>query len=183
MRRLVAAGGLALALLLVGATAADAAQLNGGCSGSATSLDGDGNELDEVSGPGPGGTKSDPFLVDTDGTISYQGSTPAIFHNHKWHVDVLGITVKSGGSKNGSNQSDTSGDVDVDDYVPISAVGLFKASGGIDADEGSCDGSVWVKVVGSPVGTVGWIAGVAASVIGGAGLVSTALQLFKKGGA
>lgn len=182
MRRLAAAGAFALAVLLLGAPGAGAAQLKGGCAGSATSLDADGNKLDEASAPGSGGTKSDPFLVDTDGTITYEGTTPTVFHNHSWHVDVSGVEVKSGGSKNGTNQSGTDGEVKVDDYIPVSAVGLYKGTGGISADEGSCDGSVWVKVVGSPVGTVAWVAGAAASVIGGAGLATTVLQLLKKGG-
>ena len=180
MRKLVTAGGLVLVLLVLGAAVAEAATLDGGCEGSATSFDEDGDPLSQVAGPGTGGTKSDPFIVDTDGSIAYEGTSPAAFHDHTWHVDVMGVEVKGGGSKNAGDETATDGVVDVDDYVPLSMVGLFKATGGISADEGSCDGSMWVKVAGSPVGSVAWIGGVVATVLGGAGLVSTVLSLLKK---
>jgi len=182
MRRLAAAAGIALALLVIGASTAGAAALGGGCNGSATSTDGNGQQLDAVAAPGAGGTGGNPFLVDVDGTVDYQGGTPGVFHNHSWHVDVFGITVKSGGSANGSNKSSTSGTEQVDDYLPLNAVGLYYVSGGITADEGSCSGSAWVKIVGSPVGTIGWIAGLVATVLGAAGLVGTAMPLLRRGG-
>lgn len=181
MRTLAAGAGIALALLVFSAPVASAADLDGGCQGSATSKDADGNELDTASAPGPGATKDDPFLVDTDGTVDYEGTTPTVFHDHSWHIDISGATVESGGSKNGTNQAGTSGTLNVDDYIPVNAVGLYKATGGISADEGSCSGSAWVKVVGSPVGTIGWIAGVVGVVFGAAGLVSTAMPMLRRG--
>lgn len=182
MRRLAAGAGVVLALLVLGASTADAASLSGGCKGTATSSDKGGNQLSTMSGPGQGGTKSNPFLVDTDGTVDYSGTTPTVFHNHKWNVDISGVTVKSGGAKNGTNQAGTSGTVQVSDYLPINAVGLYRASGGITAAEGSCSGSAWVKVVGSPAGTIGWIAGLVATVLGAAGIVRTAMPLLRRGG-
>jgi len=182
MRRLAAAAGVALALLVLGASTADAASLGGGCRGTATSSDENGNQLSTMSGPGAGGTSSDPFLVDTDGTVDYEGTTPNVFHNHSWHVDISGATVKSGGSRNGTNQAGTSGTVQVDDYLPVNAVGLYRATGGITADEGSCSGSAWIKVVGSPVGTIAWIVGLVTTVLGAAGIVSTAMPLVRRGG-
>jgi hypothetical protein len=181
MRRLVAGAGLALVLLVLLAPMAAAANLNGGCKGSATSLDGDGNDLDMVAGPGAGGTKSDPFIVDTDGTVDYEGTSPTVFHDHSWNVDLSGITLKEGGSKNGTNQSGTSGTVKVDDYLPIDAVGLYRVSGGIEAAEGSCSGSAWIKVAGSPAGSLGWIAGVVVTVLGAAGLAVTASPILRRG--
>lgn len=173
--RLVPVGvGAAFAVVLLAAPA-DAAQLTGGCAGSAVSFDSDGVELDEVVAPGDGGTSKRPFDVDPDGTVEYEGSTPVAFHDHSWHVDVMGITVKDGGSENNDDQQASDGVVEVADYLPFDAVGLFKVSGGIDAAEGSCDGSMWVKVAGSPVGTIPWIVGVAATAAGFAALAGPAI--------
>jgi len=182
MRKLATGATLVLVLLIIAAPAADAAKLTGGCQGSATSSDKDGNKLGSASAPGAGGTKSDPFLVDVDGTVDYKGTSAGVFHNHSWHVDVLGITVRSGGSKNGTNQAGTSGTEKVSKYLPVDAVGLYYVSGGITASEGSCSGSAWVKVAGSPVGTVGWIAGLVATVLGVAGMLGTAMPLLRRGG-
>jgi len=182
MRKVAAGAAVALVLLVVGATTAGAAELDGGCKGSGVSKDGNGKQLDTASAPGQGGTKDDPFLVTQDGTVDYQGTSPTVFHNHSWHVDISGATVKSGGSRNGTNQAGTSGTVQVDDYLPVNAVGLYRATGGITADEGSCSGSAWIKVVGSPVGTIAWIVGLVTTVLGAAGIVSTALPLVRRGG-
>jgi len=182
MRKLATGAVLALVLLVFAAPAAGAANLGGGCTGSATSTDADGTKLDTAYAPGSGGTKSDPFLVDADGTVDYEGTTPTVFHDHSWHVDVSGIAVKDGSSDNGTNQSATSGTEQVDDYVPVKVVGLYRVSGGITADEGSCSGSAWIKVVGSPVGTVGWIAGVVLTILGAGGIVRTAMPLLRRGG-
>ena len=182
MRKLATGAVMALVLLVLAASAAGAANLSGGCQGSATSTDGNGLQLDTASAPGAGGTASNPFLVDVDGTVDYQGGTPDVFHHHHWHVDVFGISVKTGGSANGSNKASTSGTEQVDDYLPLNAVGLYYVSGGITADEGSCSGNAWVKIVGSPVGTVGWIAGVVATALGAVGMLGTAMPLLRRGG-
>jgi hypothetical protein len=182
MRKAAAGAAIALVLLVVGASAAGAAELDGGCKGTGVSKDGNDKQLDTASAPGQGGTKDDPFLVDQGGTVDYEGSSPAVFHNHSWHVDVSGATVQSGGSKNGTNQAGTSGTAKIDDYLPVNAVGLYKVTGGITATEGSCSGSAWVKLVGSPVLTVGWIAGIGFTVIGAAGLAFTARPIFGRGG-
>jgi hypothetical protein len=182
MRKLAAGAAMALVVLVLSAPAASAATLGGGCNGAGTSKDADGTKLDTASAPGAGGTKSAPFLVDSNGTVDYSGTTPTVFHNHSWHVDVSGITVKDGGSNNGTNQSGTSGTVKVHSYLPVNAVGLYRVTGGITAGEGACSGSAWIKVAGSPVGTVGWIAGLVAAALGAAGVVLTAMPLFRRGG-
>lgn len=170
--RIVAAG--AFALVLLGGSA-EAARVSGDCTGSATSFDADGAQLDEVSAPGRGGTSKDPFVVDPDGTVAYEGSTGVALHDHSWSVDVMGIAVKSGGSANEGDLVSTDGTVDVEDYLPVAAVGLFKVSASISASEGICSGSLWVKVDGSPVGTVPWLVGVAATAGGGALLAGPAV--------
>jgi hypothetical protein len=152
---------------LLSAAPADAVELDGGCEGEATSFDADGEKLDTAVAPDDEtGTRDDPFKVDYDGTVKYQGSSPEVFHDHSWEIEVFGIPVKDGGSKNGSNKPDDGRTVQVDDYLPFDAPGLYYVSGGITADEGSCDGNMYVKVVGSPVGTLPWIGGLALSAIG-----------------
>jgi hypothetical protein len=139
---------------------AGAAELDGGCRGAGASV-ADGSRLDVAQAPGPGGNDRDhPFVVDYDGVVVYGGRSPQVFHNHSWHVDLYGMSVKSGGSENGDDERRTEGQADVSDYLPFDAPGLYYVSGGISADEGSCSGNVWVKIEGSPVGTIPWIAGV-----------------------
>ena len=166
-------GGAALLLVVLWAAPAAAVDLDGGCEGAATSIDADGETLDEVTAPGEGGTKSDPFLVDADGTVAYEGSTPVVFHDHSWQVDVMGITVKDGGSANADDEQSTADTTEVGDYLPFDAPGLYKVSGSITAAEGECSGSAWIKLAGSPVGTPPWIAG-AVSAVGGIALLAWA---------
>lgn len=181
MRRVAVGAGIALALVVLIAPMAGAATLKGGCTGTGTSKDAHGDTLDTASAPGAGATKGDPFLVDHDGTVDYEGSSPKVFHDHSWHVDLEGITLEDGGSKNGTNQAGTSGSARIDDYLPFDAVGLYRVDGGITAAEGSCSGSAWVKVVGSPVGTVVWIVGMSTTAVGAAGLAVTARPIFRRG--
>ena len=155
------AGAAVFAAVLLWPTPAGAVDLDGGCEGAAVSSDEDGGVLDEVTAPGEGGTKSDPFLVDVDGVVAYEGSTPSVFRDHSWEVKVMGIPVKDGGSENADEETTTDDEVQVDDYLPFDAPGLYRVSGSIDPAEGEgCSGSAWVKVAGSPVGTIPWIAGV-----------------------
>ena len=109
--------------------------------------------------PGPGGTRKDPFEVDYDSVVNYAGSGPVIT-DHSWDVKVFGITVKSGGSENGSRLNSTSGEAVVKDYLPFRFTGLYHVSGGISGNGGSCSGSAWVKLTGSPVGTIPWLGGI-----------------------
>lgn len=174
-----------MALLFVWAPAAHGARVSGGCTGSATSFDGDGAALSRIEAPGRGGTSDDPFVVDPDGTVTYEGSTPVALHDHSWSIEVMGITVKTGGSSNGEDLTTSTSEVDVDDYLPVPVVGLFKVDGSISAGEGSCDGGMWVKVTGSPVGTVPWLVGVVATVGGAAAIagpaVASGLGLLRRG--
>ena len=162
---------IVFAVLFCWVDPAGAVDLDGGCEGGAVSQDADGEVLDEVSAPGPGGTKGDPFLVDYDGVVAYEGSTPAPFRDHSWDVKAMGITVKSGGSENAQDETTTADEVEVSDYVPFDAPGLYKVSGEITPARGEgCSGSAWVKVAGSPTGSVPWLAGMV-SAVGGAALL------------
>ncbi|MEN3273349.1 MAG: hypothetical protein V7636_2110, partial [Actinomycetota bacterium] len=45
-----------------------------------------------------------------------------------------------------------------------------------------CSGNAWVKIAGSPVGTIGWIAGLVFTVLGALGIARTAMPLIRRGG-
>lgn len=165
------AGAVALASPSAAATApakAPGVVLNG-CSGNGTSSTSKGAVLQSASAPNPPSSQSRPLLVDPKGTVTYSGRSNAVIRNHTWRVKVDGLTVKSGGSANASGKSSNQGTVKVNDYLPFKITGLFYVSGSITGSGGSCSGSFWVKVTGSPVGTVPWFAGIvfAAAGIGG----------------
>jgi hypothetical protein len=50
--------------------------------------------------------------------------------------------------------------------LPLRFTGLYYLSGAISGVGGSCSGSVWIKVIGSPIGTILWYLGAGILVIG-----------------
>jgi hypothetical protein len=173
----LAAGVLAGGAALTSPASAAAAQpgkapgvtLNG-CSGNGTSNTAKGTLLQSATAPNPPSSQSHPLLVDPKGTVAYSGRSNSVIRNHTWSVKVDGLTVKSGGSANASGRTLNQGTVKVKDYLPFKITGLFYVSGGVTGSGGSCGGSVWVKVTGSPVGTVPWFAGIALAAAGVGGL-------------
>lgn len=157
---------LAAAPLLVGAQPAGAAVDKAGadvtgCKGTATSKDKDGGTVDTVAAPGPpGSSKDNAFVVDYDGRVAYDGSSDNVITDHHWEVRVFGAPVKSGGSKNTSRKTTSADTVKVSDYLPFKAPGVYYVSGDLKGTGGSCEGNIWVKVSGSPVGTLPWIGGI-----------------------
>jgi len=151
---------LAAGLCALVAAPAGAVSLDGGCQGQGTSLEADGSQIMTATAPSAEpGTSGNPVLVDYDGTVQYSGSGPLML-NHHWEVKVFGITVKSGGAKNGTHQTSTSGTAVVKDYLPFKITGLYYVSGGISGEGGACSGSAYFKLIGSPVGTLPWIAAI-----------------------
>jgi hypothetical protein len=166
LRRIAALSLGTAAFLALGAGPASAVAITGGCSGTATTLGKNGNTIQQVSAPDPKtGSRSNPVIVDGNGTITYQGDGPVITNN-KWYIKVFGITVKSGGKKNGTRQTHTAGQLKVKDYFKIKQPGLYYVEGKFSGTGGSCSGHAWFKVTGSPVGSPLWIAGI---VLTGAG--------------
>jgi hypothetical protein len=157
-------GGAALVPVMP-ATPAAAASLKG-CKGSAQSLTSSGKPIDTAVAPGPGGTRKNPFKVDYKGTVVYDGSSDTVITNHSWHVEVYGIRVKSGGSKNGSRATTNNGTEKVKDYIPFRFTGLYYVSGGISGTGGSCSGHIWIKVRGNPAGTLPWVLAIVLTVGG-----------------
>jgi hypothetical protein len=167
----VLSGGIATASPSEAAAASNAPGVTlTGCSGSGTSLNSKGVAIQSATAPNPPSSESRPLLVDPKGTVSYSGRSGSVITNHSWQIKVDGITVKSGGSPNATGKTVNRGTVKVKDYLPFKVTGLFYVSGSITGSGGGCSGSVWVKVTGSPVGTVPWFAGVAFAVAGVGGL-------------
>ena len=149
------------------ATVSKAGAFADGCGGSAQSSDSKGKQVDSVAAPGPPGSSRDnPFLVDYDGTVHYDGSTDSVIKNHGWHVKVFGITVKSGGSKNTQGETHSADTVKVKDYLPTKIPGLFFVSFSLSGTGGSCSANAWVKTAGSPAGSVPFYVGIILVVAG-----------------
>ena len=158
-----AIGGL-LAALLIAAPAA-AFELNGGCTMTITSTDAAGGALDTASGApdgGVGATREDPFLIDWDGTVTWNASSePVAFTDHTWGIFVFLIpTPVRGGDPNAGGDTTGDGTAVVSENAPFRTTGLYYVSGAIDGAEGAhCDGNGWFKLTGDPVGTIPfWIA-------------------------
>lgn len=178
MQRLRVVRALALAAVpaLMLATPAAAFEVNGGCTVELTSRDADGNVLDTASGPGGGGTQADPFMIDWDGTISWESSSGSqVFTNHSWGTSVFMVpTPVRDADANEGEATTGSGTVGVSENAPFRITGLYHVSGEINGDDGAhCDGEGWFKLVGDPIGTLPFFIGLVL-VLGGAVLVATA---------
>jgi hypothetical protein len=147
-----------LALLIVGPAAAFS--LNDECDLAIQSLGEDGEPLDSAS-PGAGGTQDDPFLIDWEGSVSYEGNTGnQVIMNHSWHIDVFLVpTPLRGGDPNEGGDQTAQGEVAVSANAPFKFSGLYFVSGEIRGEGGFCSGSGWFKLTEEPLQTIPfWIA-------------------------
>ena len=166
MRRGLCLIAIVFATVALSAAPAGAVNLTGGCQGQGTSFDKDHNQIMSATAPSAEpGTSGNPFLADYDGTVEYAGTGPLMLDHH-WEIKVFGIPVKSGGAPNGSHQTATIGVADVSDYLPFKITGVYYVSGEIHGDGGACSGNAYVKLLGSPVGTIPWIVAVGLIVVG-----------------
>ena len=53
------------------------------------------------------------------------------------------------------------------DWFPIDQPGLYYVEGSYSGTGGECSGDAWFKVIGSPVGSPAWIAGIVFAALGG----------------
>lgn len=151
----------------------DGSSLTGPCKGVAISYDADGNSVDAIFDTGGAEpvrgvdgaqkmTRSNPFEVDTRGTLVYFGSSqPATFHNHRWFLKAQGVFKDDGGDPNPRDKNRNAGSVDFGNLLPFSFTALVKASGAWVDEWGAaelpemetypspnCVGDGWVKFVG-----------------------------------
>ncbi len=157
-------------MLLVGPVGAF--ELNGGCTLDISSTDSAGGPLDTAGGApggGQGGTQSAPFLVDWDGTVSWNGTSGAqVFMDHSWGVSVYGIpTPVRGGDPNTGGDTTGDGSTGVGENAPFPLVGVFYVSGEINGAAGThCDGNGWFKLNGNPFASIPFWIAVLIAVIG-----------------
>jgi hypothetical protein len=174
MRRFVIAGAVAGLLLGLLALPVAAADLSGGCQLVVRSSDANGNVVDNGTVPGAIGSQSNPFKVTWDGRVDFDFSTPVLFQNNHWSMQVEGIPVFSG-SDDSPTDLDRVGNVTISTTMPVRLVGLFAVSGDIygNNDANHCHGDGWIYIQGDPVGTIPWIAGAVLLVLGVIGLLVT----------
>jgi len=155
---------LVLAAVPVGAAlGADAT----GCSGSATSFDSTGAPLDQVSAPGQGGTYDDPFVVDLEGTVAWEGSTEVVFQNGSWSVTTSSLPIASGDI--GANEdavTTKSGTYNVSELPWIARYyldgkAIVPVSVEMNASPGFCSGTVYLTADQPPAFTPMWLTGLA----------------------
>jgi len=142
--------------------------LTGGCTGRGQSFSKSGQLIGVVNVPGsPKASKNHPLLVDPQGTVRYAGASPSPITRHHWHVSLFNVTVKTGGSRNVLQLTSTSGTQFVHSYLlHLNVTGLYYVQGAIKGLGGTCGGSMWVKLTGSPIGTVAWFVGLGFLVVG-----------------
>jgi len=164
-RRLALVAVVAIALVIPGSVAAFPLT---NCTLELTSLYADGNALDSATGGAADATQDDPFMVDWDGQVVWNGTTGSQeIKNNSWHVDVFGVpTPLRGGGPNDEGDTGGDGTVDVSSNLPFRFAGLFFVSGELSGEGGSCAGSGWMKIAGDPVGTVPFFLALALVVLG-----------------
>jgi hypothetical protein len=143
----------ALGILVIAAPVAAFPLTN--CTLGANGLAADGSTIDSVKSGAADATQDAPFLVDWDGTVTYDGTSQIELKNNSWHVDVFGIpTTLQGGDANTADTRDGNGTVSVSDNAPFKFTGLYFVSGSITGSGGTCTGSGWLKLTGDPTGTI-----------------------------
>jgi hypothetical protein len=170
---------LATVVVLPFGAAAYAADVSGGCTGSATSYNQAGDVIDNVKAPGPGGTEANPFVLDPQGSVAWQASSKAAITSGKWAIAISGATVKSGAIDNPAKKKSTDGLSSISDlpsYIryPVQYMlltdGKLQLQASVDGSGQSCTGTVWITGIGSATGTpLFWM---------GAGVLLLAVLLF-----
>ena len=166
-----------LAFLSVAAVPASGVTATG-CSGKASSTVKDGTVLDEVSAPGSGGTRSDPFVVDHDGTVTWSGETSSVIKNGTWIVKAWPTSI-SGRIGNESAITTKSGVDKVKDRLKVKLPGLYFVKVSLKGSDGaSCVAQGWVKINGKPAFTPVWIAALVSILLGLGGWVALLKRLL-----
>lgn len=166
VRRVVPVAALLFAVAIVLAPPVRAFPLTD-CTMSVESFDANGAQLDAARGPDDGATLDDPLLVDWDGRVTWSGVTNSVLNDYSWHVEVFYIpTPERGGSPNTDAATKADRTITIREGVPFRFTGLYFISGAISGAGGSCQGSGWVQVTGSPIGTLPFVIGSIVALVG-----------------
>lgn len=128
-------------------------ELNGGCTVTADS----GIDATTVTDT----SRADPFVIDSDGGLSWSAVSPEAFMDYEWqlNVDVGGIPVPidSGTEANSAGDTENAGDVgNVGEYASARGIdldlyrGVYKVGG----SAATCDGFGFVEILGDGVDPV-----------------------------
>jgi hypothetical protein len=163
----------AMAALLVAGMAAGAAvgADASGCQGSATSFTTSGGAIQSVTAPGSGATQDDPFKVDFDGTVAWEGSSDQVIANGGWTVTATPFSF-SGDVTNSSGTQEANGTITPNEYLPFAIPGLVLVTVDLSGEGGAaCSVSGWIQFSGNPLSSpAGWVA-IGLSVLGGIGML------------
>jgi hypothetical protein len=173
MRRSVSRAVLPAALLLLLLPGTAGAFPLSTCSLELLSNGADGGAIDTASSGANDATQADPFDVEWEGSVAWDGSTNVVIKNYTYSISVFNVpTPLQGGGTNDDENTDGDGSVSVAANSPFRAAGLYYVSGTYSGEGGTCTGSGWFRLLGDPVGTVPWIAGLVLAVLGGLGYVA-----------
>ena len=179
-RRLIGVAVLVAAMVatvFVGVPLANSADATG-CQGRAASFDSSGDIVDRVQAPGKGGTESDPFNIDPEGSVEWAGSTDSVITTGSWSVSTVGFS-RSGDLTNEEGKKAAAGTVDIGGDIWTASVAkvllsgktVYKVTANVTGDGGSCTGTAYITGVGDPAFTPLWLIGLVLMVIGTAALL------------
>lgn len=160
------------ALLLAGMAAGAAVGADAsGCQGSAVSFTATGEQIQSVTAPGPAATQDDPFRVDFDGPVTWEGSSDAVIANGSWTVTATPFSF-GGDVTNSSGTTTADGEITPSEYLPFAIPGLVLVTVDLTGEAGAtCSVSGWIQFSGNPLASpAGWVA-IALSVLGGIGML------------
>ncbi len=175
MKRLLVVLAMALVLAVVAAPVW-AQQLTGGCSAFGDSGVDQTNVVDA--------TRSNPFEIDPEGSVSYRATSPGPIKNHTWEVwvDVGGfrITIADGGDPNDDEDTETAGvesvpeNIDEVESNPLvgELIGIYLVGGSIAGEGGECSGNAYVLIPGNPLGSTAGKVGAGLAVLGFVGFAA-----------
>ena len=139
------------------------------CTATLTSYRGDGTVLSTVTSGADDATQDNPFVVEPDGTVGYEGTSGSlVFGDFSWSVNFWGlIGGLTGTETNASGGTEATGTIDVSDALPFPLMGTFYVTGKVDGgDIGSCEGSGWIQIEGNAFSTPQFWVGLLFAVIG-----------------
>ncbi len=156
MRRSIVAVAVVAGATLAAAGPAGAASASG-CSGEASSVSSGGEPLDQVSAPGGGGTRSDPFTVEPDGPVSWDGQSDTVITDGRWEV-TSSLFSTSGTFDNDDEDQSSEGTKKMTDYVPALLVlpGTYEVDVSVTGEGGSCAVTGFIEVDASPLASA-WV--------------------------
>lgn len=152
--------GIGVTVLSLGAVVAQAQSLEGGCGVTAnTPLDA--TIMTDA-------TRDDPFLIDPEGSISWDANSSGPIMNHTWVINVdisgLAVPVARGADPNTDGTVSSVGSRSIPELVEQAKAsgvpnaellaglrGIYRVFGNITGQGGNCFGDAYIKIVGNPL--------------------------------